>query len=170
MHGCEGIVLIFFHQANRILHDLINALYDGIRWQPSILFGKIHGSSGKMHPGAEYFCCLPLCRQQVTAVFRKDIMMVKDGRTAVLHQFADSDKRGEADGVFVQILPHLVQSGEPVEQLHVLNLRQVPREDLVEMMVRVHQPRVAKHACSIDHRVIFRFGCVAFWHMAGRVA
>lgn len=79
--------------------------------------------------------------------------MVKAGGTAVLHQLSHAGEGGEADRIGVQVLPNFIQGGEPVEQLHVLNLGQVPGKDLVEMVVGIHQAGIAPVMGAVDDGV-----------------
>ena len=77
-------------------------------------------------------------------------MMVKAGGTAVLHQLSHTGKTGQADHILVQILPNLIQSFQPVEQLHILHLRQVAGEHLIEMVVGIDQAGIAQHMAGVE--------------------
>ena len=68
----------------------------------------------------------------------------------MLHQLAHTGKAGQADHVFVQVLPDLVQGLEPVEQLHILHLGQIAGEHLVQVVVGVHQAGIAQHVAGVD--------------------
>ncbi len=48
------------------------------------------------------------------------------------------------------IFPDLVEGFEPVEQLHVLHLREVAGEHLIQVVVGVHQTGIAQHMAGVD--------------------
>ena len=77
-------------------------------------------------------------------------MVVEAGRAAVLHQLAEACERGKTDHVLIEVFPDLIERPEPVEQLHVLYLRQVAGEDLVEVVVRVDKAGIAEHVARVD--------------------
>ena len=68
----------------------------------------------------------------------------------MLHQLAHAGETGQPDHILVQILPDLVQGLQPVEQLHVLHLRQVAGEHLIEMVVGVYKAGIAQHVPPVD--------------------
>ena len=68
----------------------------------------------------------------------------------MLHQFPHTGKAGQADYILVQIFPNFIQSFQPVEQLHILHLRQVAGEHLIEMMVSVDQAGIAQHMAGVE--------------------
>ncbi len=72
-------------------------------------------------------------------------MVVKARGAAVFHQLAHAGLAGQADDVRVEVLPDLIERLQPVEQLHILHLRQVPRKLLIEVVVRVHEARITQH-------------------------
>ena len=76
--------------------------------------------------------------------------MILGSTPPVLHQLAETRERGETDDILVEIFPDLIERPEPVEKLHILHFRQVAGKDLVEMMVRVHKPRIAEHMARVD--------------------
>ena len=81
------------------------------------------------------------------------IVVVEAGGAAVLHQLAHAGEGGETDDVLVQIFPDLVEGFEPVEQLHILHLREVAGEHLIQVVVGVHQTGVAQHMVGVDGSV-----------------
>ena len=68
----------------------------------------------------------------------------------MLHQLAHTGEGAQADDLAVQIFPDLIEGLEPVEELHVLHLRQVPGKDLVEVVVGVHQAGIAEHMGGVN--------------------
>ena len=85
---------------------------------------------------------------QVPAAGREDIVVVKAGGAAVLHQLSHAGEGAQAHRLLVQSLPDLVEGGEPVEELQVLHLGQIPGEDLIEVVVGVDQAGIAPAAGS----------------------
>ena len=82
----------------------------------------------------------------------EDVVVVKAGGAAVLQQLPHASEGAEAHHVLVQPLPDLIQGGEPVEQLQVLHLGQVPGEHLIEMVVGVDEAGIAPAMGPVDHR------------------
>ena len=68
----------------------------------------------------------------------------------MLHHLSHGGERGVADHPKIQILPDLIESPEPVEQLQILHLRQVPGKTLVEMVMGIDKTRVAEHPGAVD--------------------
>ena len=64
----------------------------------SEVIAAIHGAGGAA-----------LCAQQVTAVGGKDVVVVKAGGAAVLHQLAHAGQAGQPDHILVQVFPDLIQ-------------------------------------------------------------
>ena len=60
----------------------------------------------------------------------------------------DTKQRRETGLSLIHIF---IERPEPVKQLHVLYLRQVAGEDLIEMMVRVDKAGVAEHVARVNH-------------------
>ena len=80
-------------------------------------------------------------------------MVVKAGGAAVLQQLPHAGEGAEAHHLLVQALPDLIQGGEPVEQLQILHLGQVPGEHLIQVVVGVDQTGVAEHMAAVDDAV-----------------
>ena len=133
-----------------ILHDLVDRLHHAVRRQAAVLHREVHAAAGGVHTDAQLVRGAELHAEQVAGVLREDVVMVEAGRAAVLHQLAETRERGETDDILVEIFPDLIERPEPVEKLHILHFRQVAREDLIEMMVRVHKPRIAEHMARVD--------------------
>ena len=76
--------------------------------------------------------------------------MIKAGGAAVFHQLAHAGQGGIADDGLVQILPDLIERFQPVEKLHVLHLRQVAGELLVQMVVCIDQAGVAQQVGAVQ--------------------
>ena len=68
----------------------------------------------------------------------------------MLHQFAHAGQAGQPDHILIQVFPDLIQGLQPVEQLHVLHLRQIAGEHLIEMVVGVYKAGIAQHMPPVD--------------------
>ena len=106
-----------------------------------------------MHPHTKLRRGLELRPDQIARADREDIVVVKAGRAAVLHEFAHARQARQADDLRVEIFPDLIERFQPVEQLHVLHLRQIAGKLLVQMMVRVDKARIAQHMAGVQHLV-----------------
>ena len=104
-----------------------------------------------MHPDAKLRGRFKLRADQIACARGEDVVMVKAGRAAVLHEFAHARQARQAHDVGIEVFPDLIERLQPVEQLHILHLRQIAGELLVEMMVRVDQPRIAEHMARVQY-------------------
>ena len=150
-HGLEGRVVIFGNQLDAVAHDFVHALHHGIRRQAAVLLGQIHAAAGEVHPHTQQLRRLGLCADEVPGVLREHIVVVKDGGAAVLQQLSHPYGGGKTDGILIQPLPDLVERYQPVKQLHILHLGQIPGKDLIEMVMGVDQAGVTEHSGGINH-------------------
>ena len=157
-HGLEGRIVICLDQADAVLENCVDGLHDRIGREPAVFAGKIHAAAGEMHAYPERFRRCALRADEIARVFGENIVMVEAGGAAVFHQFAHAGHGGEADGVLVEPFPDLIERDQPVEELHVLNLRQIAGKHLIQVMMRVDQTRIAKHAGCVDCFVRRRTG------------
>ena len=149
-HGAGAGIVIGLNDAGGILHDLVHGLDHAVRRQAAVLSAQVHAAPGGEHADAQFFGGGKLDAGQVSGTGRKDIVVVEAGGAAVLHQLAHTREGGEADDVPVQPFPDLIQGGEPVEQLHVLHLGQVPGEHLIQVVMRIDQPWIAPVMAAVD--------------------
>ena len=87
---------------------------------------------------------------QVPRSLGKDIVVVKAGGASRLQQLSQAGEGGIGRHLLVQPLPHLVEGHQPGEELHLLDLRQVPGEDLVEVVVGVDEAGIDRHGGGVD--------------------
>ena len=80
-------------------------------------------------------------------------MVVKAGGAAVLQQLPHAGEGTETHHLLVQALPDLIQGGEPVEQLQILYLGQVAGKNLIEMVMRVDEARIAQQMAAVQLRL-----------------
>ena len=125
MHGAIGGIVILLDQTGAVGHNLVNGLHDTVRRQTAVLFAQIHTAAAGIHTDAQLVGGGKLRADQIAGVGREDIVMVKAGGAAVLHQLTHAGQTAQADHIVVKILPDLIQRSQPVKQLHVLHLRQV---------------------------------------------
>ena len=104
----------------------------------------------EVHPHAQQLRRLGLRADEVPGVLREHIVVVKDGGAAVLQQLSHPYGGGKADGILIQPLPDLVERYQPVKQLHILHLGQIPAERLVKVMMRVDQSGIDNTAGSVN--------------------
>ena len=145
--------MIGFDEAGGIGHDLVDRLHDGIGRQTAVLDGQIHGAARAVHAHAELRRSGKLCADQIARARREDVVMVKAGRAAVLHELAHAGQARQADDVRVEILPDLIERLQPVEQLHILHLRQIAGKLLIQMVVRVDKAGIAEHMACVQNVV-----------------
>ena len=113
-----------------------------------------------MHADSELRRGSKLRADEVARARREDVVMVEAGCAAVLHEFSHARQARQADDVGVKVFPDFIERLEPVEQLHVLHLRQVAGELLVQMMVRVDQTWIAEHVARVNGLI---GGLVEIW-------
>ena len=145
--------MVLLDDPSGVLHDLVHGLHHAVRGQATVLYTQIHAAAAAVHPDAQLVSGGKLGAQQVAGVGGEDVVVVKAGGAAVLHQLAHTREGGEADHFAVQILPDLVQSFQPVKQLHILHLGQIAGEDLIQMVVRIHKAGVAQHVAAVNDPV-----------------
>ena len=153
VHGAEGGVVIPLDAADAVGHDLVHRLHHAVRRQAPVLHGQIHTAPAGVHADAQLVRRGKLGPQQIAGALGEHVVVVEAGGAAVLHQLPHAGEGGQAHHVGVQILPNLVEGLQPVEQLHVLHLGQVPGEHLVEVVVGVDKAGIAQHVRAVQHRV-----------------
>ena len=104
-----------------------------------------------MHAHAKLRRGFKLRPNQIARTCREDIMVVKASRAAMLHEFAHARQARQADNLRVEIFPDLIECFQPIEQFHILHLRQIAGKLLVQMMVRVDKARIAEHVAGIQN-------------------
>ena len=159
-HGAEGSIMIGFDQARGVLHNFVYCLHHGIGGKAAVLDGQIHRAARAVHADAELRGSLKLRADKVAGASREDIVVIEAGCAAVLHKLTHARQARQADDVGVKVFPDFIERLEPVEQLHVLHLRQVAGELLVQMMVRVDQTWIAEHVARVNGLI---GGLVEIW-------
>ena len=156
-HGTEAVVVIEIDQPFAVRQYLVHSLHHRIRRQSAVLYRQVHAAPGGMEAHAQAFRGPELGGYKVSSVLGKDVMVVEAGGAAVLHQLCHAYLGAEQHHILIQVFPDLIQGLQPVEQLHVLDLRQIAGEYLVKMMMGVDQTGETEHAGGVDlfiHRVI----------------
>ena len=152
-HGAVAVIVVFLDTADAVCHDLVYRLHHAIRRQAAVLDAQVHAAPAHVEANAQLPCGAALCAQQVTAMGGEHIVVVKAGGAAMLHQFAHAGQAGQANYILIQVFPDLIQGLQPVKQLHVLHLRQIAGEHLVQVVVGVDQTGVAQHMAAVDDLV-----------------
>ena len=134
-------------------HDLIHRLHHTVRRQAAVLTAEVHAAPGSEHSNAQRIRGGELCLQKIPASCREDIVVVKAGGASIFQQLPHTGKGGKANYLPVQVFPYLIQGGEPVKKLHILHLRQVSGEDLIEVMVGVHQTGIAPEMVAVNNGI-----------------
>ena len=93
------------------------------------------------------------------AAAREDVVVVEDGRAAGEHQLREPGARGRVLGLCVDTRPGRVELDEPFEERGLL--RAGARERLVEVVVRVDEPRRDDGAGEVVPLVGLRLGARA---------
>ena len=150
VHGAVRGVVILLDELGGILHDLVDRLHHAVGRQTAVLDGKVHAAAGGVHADAQLIGRSELSADQIAGMGGENIVMVKAGRAAVLHQLTHAGEGGKTDDVGVEVLPDLIERSEPVKQLHILYLGKIAGKDLIKMVVRVDKTGVAKHVFGMD--------------------
>src|SRR5450756_781580 len=79
--------------------------------------------------------------------------MVSSRRDTSLQHLTDANLGTCVDGLFVNELPVFIKERQPVEQLGMFDLGNVPKQRLVEVMVGVDKTRHHQHARTRDGAV-----------------
>ena len=152
-HGPEGRIVVRLDDPGGVLHNGVHRLDHAVRRQAAVLAGEVHAAPGGEHPHPQLLRGGELGADQVSASGGKDIVVVKAGGAAVLQQLPHAGEGAEAHHLLVQALPDLIQGGEPVEQLQILHLGQVPGEHLIQVVVGVDEAGIAPVMGPVDHSV-----------------
>ena len=152
-HGTVAVIVVFLDTADAVCHDLVYRLHHAIRRQAAVLDAQVHAAPAHVEANAQLPCGAALCAQQVTAMGGKDVVVVEAGGAAVFHQLAHAGQAGQPDHILVQVFPDLIQGLQPVKQLHVLHLRQIAGEYLIEVVMGIDQAGVTEHMAAVDDLV-----------------
>ena len=152
-HGAEARVMPFRDGLVAVPQDLVHGLDHGIRGQSPVLFAEIHAAPAGGKADAQGLRRGELGPQQIPAAPGEDIVVVEAGGAAVLHQLPHPGEGGEPHQLRVQVLPDFVEGPEPVEELQILDRRQIPGELLIQVVVGVDEPRIAEHLRAVQHLV-----------------
>ena len=152
-HGALRGVVVGLNDPGGVPHDLVHRLDHAVRRQAAVLAAQVHAAPGADHADAQLLRGSELGGDQVSAAGREDIVVVKAGGAAVLHQLPHAGEGAQAHRLLVQSLPDLIEGGEPVEELQVLHLGQVPGKDLIEVVVGVDEAGIAPAAAPVDDLV-----------------
>ena len=138
MHGKGLWIVVFLHQAPAVLQNDVHRLDKLVRRQAAVRFPEGHAASGGVKTDAKQVRCLELTVDEMLGSdLRENIVVIHGGCTAAAQQFTKPGQAAVKDAVLIQPFPDLIQGNEPREQLHLLHLRQISREGLIKVIVRV---------------------------------
>ncbi len=120
---------------------------------------EVHRASRGDDPHAELAGRLHLGLDQAVAPAREDVVVVEDGRAAGECELGEARARGRVLGLRVDARPDRVQLAQPREEVGLLGPG--AGERLVEVVVRVDEPRGDDRAPQVDPRRSLRFGAPA---------
>ena len=109
-HGAEGSVVILRSKAAAVLKYFVNRLYNAVRRQPAVFFGKIHAAAacGKAHAQrvrrAELFVY-----QKMACGFGENIVVVKGCCAAPFHKLRHGKRAGAIYYLAVYALPNFIK-------------------------------------------------------------
>jgi len=149
--------MIRSNKAFAVPENGVDRLNDAVWRQTSILFGKIHASAGSVHADAEFLRGRKLrVNQKVARRTRENIMMIKTGGAAGFQQLAQPCEGGKAHHLPVKVFPDFIERRQPIEQLKSLHGGKVAGKNLIQMVVRVDQSRIAEHVRSVKRFAVRR--------------
>ena len=152
-HGKRRRVMPYPDQPFGIGHDLVDGLHHRIGGKAPILLREIHGAARGHEAHPDLSRGPELSGDEIACSAGKDIMMVETGGASGFQELAQAREGGVGDHLLVEPLPDLVQGDQPGKQLHLLHLRQVAGEDLVEVVMGVDEAGVDHHGGGVDDLV-----------------
>ena len=156
-HRTRSRIVIEIQHALAILKDCLCVLNDAVRLQTPVLLRNAHRAARRGHPYAETARFLDLDVDGVLEPAREQIVMVGDGGAAGQHQFDERHAHRDAQRRRGHARPDLLHGLEPGHELHLGPNRMGARKSLVEMVVRVDEPRQHDMARGVERQVA-RFG------------
>ena len=141
--------MIAVDHPDTVLQDVVFVFDALIRRQATLAFTKRHGSPAGVEPNAEITRGLDLVVDLVAAL--KKVGMVKDCGAARQGKFGKTNQRTCARGIRIGARPDPVMGLQPRKQIVVLGSRQIARQCLVEMMMRVHETGQNDLSGRVDH-------------------
>src|SRR5664280_3129809 len=106
-----------------------------------------------MEPHADITSCPYLSVDDRVVAIRIQIEMVSSRRDTSLQHLTDADLGACVDSFFVNVLPVFIEERQPVEQLGMFDLGNIPKQRLVEVVVGIDKTRHHQHACARDGAV-----------------
>src|SRR5664280_776745 len=106
-----------------------------------------------MEPNADITSCSYLSVDDGVVAIRIQIEMVSRCRDTSLQHLTDADLSTCVDSLFVNVLPVFIEERQPVEQLGMFDLGNIPKQRLIEVMVSIDKTRHHQHARARDGAV-----------------
>ena len=136
-----------------VLEDRLRILHDRVRLQAAILLGNAHRSARDRHAQPKLRRLLDLDVDRVLKVRGKEIVMIGRGGAARQHQFHQRHPDRDAQGLRRHAVPDPLHRNEPGNELLAEASGVGARQRLVEVMVRVDEPRQHDMARGVERRV-----------------
>src|SRR5450756_1613143 len=99
-----------------------------------------------MEPHADITSCPYLSVDDRVVAIRIQIEMVSSRRDTSLQHLTDADLGACVDSFFVNVLPVFIKERQPVEQLGMFDLGNVPKQRRGEVAVAIEKTRHHQHA------------------------
>ena len=143
--------MVRLHRPLAIPENLVHGLDHAVRRQSAVLFAQVHAPPGGVHPHSQGLRRGKLrVQQSAGAAAGEHIVVVKDGGAPGFQQLAHAHEGAVVNGFPVQIFPNFVQGSQPVKELHVLHLGQIPAKGLVEVVMGVDKAGIDHTARSVQ--------------------
>ena len=136
-----------------VLEDRLRILHDRVGLQAAVLLGNAHRSARDRHAHAELRRLLDLDVDRVPEVRGKEIVMIGRGRAAGQHQFDQRHPDRDAQGLGRHAVPDALHRNEPGNELLAEACGMGARQRLVEVMMRVDEPRQHDMARGVERRI-----------------
>ena len=147
-HRVRGGVVEPVHGVGGRRQDRVDLLDHVVRRQAPLRPAEVHRAAGRHEPQPDGAGALDLGGEQVAAVRGEDVVVVHRRRAPGLREPAEPGRGRGRDRLLVDAAPHRVERRQPLEQGRVD--RQAARHPLVQVVVRVHQPRCDDTAAGVD--------------------
>ena len=140
LHHRTGFgIVIFLDQPLGILQDGVFAVHHGIRRQSALRFAQGHRAARGLDAQSDLLRRGDLVVQ--LGAVGEEIEMVGGGGAARKRQLGEGGLGRDEDVFRRQARPDGIERLQPVEEIGILRRRDGARQGLVEVMVRVDQPR-----------------------------
>ena len=132
----------------------VDVLDELVRREAAVRDAEVHRAAGGDDPHAELARGLHLGLDEPGTAAREHVVVVEDGRAPGERELCEPGARRRVLGLGVDARPHRVELAEPGEEVGLL--RPSARQRLVQVVVRVDEPRRDDRAAEVDPLVRVR--------------